>query len=534
MTLQRLLVVAIAIATLATSLAANELKVSSSRIHLDESLHLTIELTGSFAENDDVPLKLDNLEVVSGPRISNEFSWINGVSRRRRSFSYTLRPGATGTATIGPIAIVDADRRRDTLGPVHVEVLAEATASLGGDPIALLRYYASASRPRVAVAVELDQRTARVGEQIVATWYVYTAESIDTLSVTSAPAMSDFWTEEISVNRRDDTELFVDGMPVRKVPVRRAALFPLRSGRLEIPPLEVAAEVMQAIGDPFDRFGMLNSRSVTQRRRASGTTVDATPAPLAQVGNYSMRCTNAKVSPVGLVSIDVTVTGNGNLRAAEPPKFTASPAAEVQILPGELKVERKEDGVSMQRSWRFLLFPKNRGLLSIPPLSFEYFDPSPGVSRAIHCSFVPVTVERIERSVAAERSESAESSPARWPRALLATLLLVAVGGAAMFFVARRRRRRALERRADEILSADSPLELRRRFDAFLAASNTTRTALMAESSERGELARSVSSLIEYRIVQPAHASEIDDELRERLIELVAILEPSGAMTENR
>ena len=504
---------------------ANDLKISSTRVHLDETVELTVSLTGDFASLDDIDLVLENLKVETGPRTSVEFSFINGVTSRRRSFIYTLKPVEVGAATIGPMAVVSEKGTRDILGPARIEVLADATAALSADPAALLRHYASTSRPRVAVGVESDQKTAVVGEQVVVTWYIYTAESTESVQVTSAPPLSDFWVEEITVDRTDDFELMIDGMPVRKVPIRRAAIYPLRSGRLTIPPLEINAEVMEVMGSMLDRFGMINTRTAPVRRKSPPLSIDVNASPSGQVGSYTMLCGTPRSSAAGPVAFDVTVTGDGNLRAAQAPKFIATPDADVQIASGEMKIDRKNGMVSMQRTWRYLLFPKRTGPLAIPSLNFGYYDPKAQQGRSVSCTFSPVDVTTLEARASegdAPKRKGESSRLARFVWPMLGVSALIAIMAWA---VSRKRRgQRVLDERAVMILSADTPFELRRRFDDLLASAKLSRAALMAEASERGELARAVSSLIEYRIQQPSHAAEVDEELHERLVELIAAL----------
>lgn len=505
---------------LTVELRANDLQVSTTRVHLDESVRVIVSLTGSFAEREEITLPLRNFAIETGPRMSSEFSWVNGVTSRQRTFAYTLKPLSVGAATIGPITIVDDQGRRDTLGPVEVTVLPDSTAAFAADPVAMMRHLRATGRSRVAVGVELDQRRAFVGEQLLVTWYLYTAESVETVSVTAAPPMSDFWTEEISVNRADDREEMIDGMAVRKVPVRRAAIFPLRDGTLTIPQLEVTAEVMEVTGSAFDRFGMLNTRTVPVRRKSQTASVVAVAAPGTQVGTYSMRCTNPKVSETGLVSFDAVVTGDGNLRSADAPRFVAAPEAEVQFTPGEMKVERETDGVTMRRTWRVLLFPRRSGVLPLPTVSFGYFDPVAAQARAVTCAFPPLSV----MAAKTQSDDAAADTPAPATRSCTTLLLTLGLAAVAAIIAARmlrqRRNRRQLERRARELLDTDSSLELRRRFDQLLESAKVSR-AVLSEASERGELARAVSSLIEYRIAQPSHAREVDDELLDRLIELI-------------
>src|SRR5437667_8033203 len=69
---------------LAFPAVANELTVDRRSITLTDSLTITLTLTDSFAQLDNVRLPLQNLVIDGGPSISSEFQWINGQSFRRK------------------------------------------------------------------------------------------------------------------------------------------------------------------------------------------------------------------------------------------------------------------------------------------------------------------------------------------------------------------------------------------------------------------------------------------------------------------
>jgi len=62
---------------------------------------------------------LDNLEVVSGPSTSSEFSWVNGAATRAVSYTYMLQGVEVGAASVGPVRVKIGD----------TELLAEAMSA---------------------------------------------------------------------------------------------------------------------------------------------------------------------------------------------------------------------------------------------------------------------------------------------------------------------------------------------------------------------------------------------------------------------
>src|SRR5947208_7621611 len=84
---------------------ANDLSVDKRTLELDDSLTITVTVENEFANVGSVKIPLQNLAFDGRPSLSTEFQWLNGVSSRRKIFTYTAHPTASGTAVVGPITL---------------------------------------------------------------------------------------------------------------------------------------------------------------------------------------------------------------------------------------------------------------------------------------------------------------------------------------------------------------------------------------------------------------------------------------------
>src|SRR5438874_4984961 len=103
--------------------AANELTVDRRSVTLTDSLIITLTLTASFAQLDNVRVPLQNLVIDGGPSTSTEFQWINGQSFRRKTLRWTAHARGAGAALVGPLALRAPDGQLDTLAPISIQVL---------------------------------------------------------------------------------------------------------------------------------------------------------------------------------------------------------------------------------------------------------------------------------------------------------------------------------------------------------------------------------------------------------------------------
>jgi hypothetical protein len=216
----------------AMPVAANEMTVDRRELHVNDLVTITVTLEGSFAAVDMLGVPLANLTVVSEPWVSSEFSWINGNVVRRKVFRYRARPLQPGAARVGPLALDGDDGQRMTLPAIELTVTSDP-ASGSNDVATVLQSLVSSGREPLFVIAESSAREVHVGEPVEVTWWLYNAVSVQQWQVSSIPRLDEFWTEERPKNETVE-RVVVGNTVLQRLPIRRAVLFPLRSGALRI------------------------------------------------------------------------------------------------------------------------------------------------------------------------------------------------------------------------------------------------------------------------------------------------------------
>ncbi|HEY0591895.1 MAG TPA: BatD family protein, partial [Thermoanaerobaculia bacterium] len=432
-------------------------------VRAGESFRVVITLEGTAAEVERLPIPLTNVELVGSPSVSRQYSFINGRFTRTKVLQYTARPLAEGRATVGPIRIEVEGETLEIPGAA-VEVL-PATAPGDETPAAVLRQMEREQREPVFVTVQADRDRAVVGQQIVVTWTVWARDEITEPTVVDLPALDGFWSEEIPVTE-PMTNMVVDGDLLARAVVRRVALFPLRSGELEVGPLQIRAG-MFGRSDPFG-FGVpFRSGFVNVSRSSPTLTIGVSPVPRDAdvVGAFAMRCGEPVARGGGPASLVVTVEGEGNLRLAPAPRFERRPAVEIQVEAGEMEVRRSPRGLHTKRSWTLLAVPGGAAPPVIPPLSLRAWNPESGRMELLRCAGGRARIEQppAPRAVAPPppAARPAEGPPSRgvlWPLLLAGALV---VGGGTAWFLFARRRGKLRPQEARVLRHADDPRRMK-------------------------------------------------------------------------
>lgn len=476
---------------------------------------ITVSLTGSFAANDYVDIPLQNLAFVGDPSVASEFAWINGEVVRRKVFRYRVRPIAPGPAVIGPVELRAEDGQVDRLNAVAVEVRPDR-AGASNDPEVVLRELLATQRDPFFVVAVADKQSVYVGEPVVITWLMYNAAAVQQWSVVNVPKLSDFWTEELARTETPEREYVGDSM-VQKLPVRRAALYPLRSGHLRIEGLTVEGAIMRRVRS--GPFSMFDGELVETAFTSAPVELDVKPIPegpaVDAVGDLTLTCDTPAQKGSGPVVLRVALSGLGNLRAAEPPRFERGVAGTLQVEGGAVTVSRDDPAAQMTRRWEYLVFPSQTGTLEIPALTMQIFDPKLGARRELRCAatFFPVVATPVPESAAEPppSSEMQREIPWPWVAGGAALLLALLIGAPRVL------RERALRREARAIVRDATPAEIRARMEQRVKIP-------LDEPSDRGDAWRALRSLLDAAERERDIAAGADAELVRRVRDVLATI----------
>jgi hypothetical protein len=483
---------------LALPAMASDLQVDKRTLSTDDALTITLTLTDVFASAENLQLPLQNLVIDGSPSVSSEFSWINGQSSRRKVLRYVARPIHPGAALVGPLTLHGADGEVETLAPLSIQVLPDLAAGTN-DPIRILHELVATGRDPIFVVADADKSSVFTGEQVIVTWTIYNAANVQQHGISRMPKLADFWVEELDIRGQTPQQLFLGGVAMQKLVIRRVALFPLHAGTLTVDPLAIEAQIMKPIG--FGNSLRLFEGSVVDvQRRSSPLVIEARPIPagppVAAVGDIALQCQTPVQKNGGPVAVEVIMTGAANLRAAPPPSFAQAVDGSVQLAEGTVIVQRRDEAV-MTRRWRFLIFPNSTGMFVIPPLTAQILTPA-GVRRELRCEQRALMVQAADAALMQSHAPPAPGN-AR-VEAARQSLPFIGIAAAILVLLAiawpRIARARAI-RRDTRALVRETSAETRIAVDEWLSIRGLDPIAILRETSDRGEAYRALRSLLD-------------------------------------
>ncbi|HUP65041.1 MAG TPA: hypothetical protein VM557_07160 [Thermoanaerobaculia bacterium] len=506
---------------LSSGLFADTIQIENATVRVGDRFPFTVLLEGDSAEAGSVRIELKNVEIYGPADVSREYRFTPEGSRNVKALTYEARALAPGMGQIGPVRFTIRGVER-VVPPIRVRVLPVRSESEIRGEGALARMERSGREP-VALEAEIDPMRARIGEQIVVEWVLYARESTTDPALVELPSLDGFWVEEIPT-RGSFSTVWKDGREATRTLIRRVALFPMRSGVLEIPPMAVRVGIFGQRG-PFSRLpfgsGLLNVIRESEPRQV---VVDPLPAGIDLVGDFTMRCSEPRAIGAGPVGFRVTLEGDGNLRSAPPPRLAGSIAGEVTVEEGSLDIDRRGQRIRMTRSWDFVIIPKERKQFTVPAIELVSWSPSLNERVSLRCGASAVTfAANPSPTPHAGGSRSrlgvvGEPRARRWP--LMAGGVILIAGLLAWLGVARTQGRAGpLERRILD--RANEPARMREELKAMLRERGLDPHGLFRADSALADSYRALSSLIDVLEKEPWEKERSEADLRRRVREIV-------------
>jgi len=225
--------------------------------------------------------------------------------------------------------------------------------------------------------LEADKKTVYEGEQITATWHIYTRGNLESLDRAKFPDLKGFWKEIIEeVPSLQFTEERVNGEMYKKALLAAHALFPIKPGKTTIDEFKIKAKVRLPT-----QFGWGSQQEYTKSSKRLEVTVLPLPTegkPLSfsgAVGQFQIQTqVDGTQFPAGQpISLRVRLEGQGNAKVIELPEIKWPENLEVYDTKSESKFFK--DGLSF-KEFEILVIAKNSGEVKIPQINFSYFDPT--------------------------------------------------------------------------------------------------------------------------------------------------------------
>ena len=480
--------------------------VDQSELGAGEMLLLTLEVEGDLSglESPQPPSTRNLALLQNTPQRRVEMRVVNGKRTERLTLQWTYQPLGTGSARIGPIDVT-TDFGSIQTAPIVVRVVPQAQRP----PLtATAPRYGGASRlPPLAapesgmeVRAEVSTDAPYVGQQVVVDYVlVYDPERFrpQESQLLGAWEAGGLWREEmdvpytLSIPRRNAAGTRLE------VTIKRLAVFPARSGPLQIEPLALEVGGRRPIapngyggGSLFDALLGRSSRYAEERVEMPAVALDARPLPdgappsfSGAVGRFQLEAEldPQRVSTDVPARLQVKVSGNGNVALLDSPEVPLPDGVTRYDIDEERRLYRGEEPLLGEKFFFHEIAADYAGTFSFP-IEWSYFDPAEEAYRTLRAAPTLRVVGAAKPRPEAEAPPAEAALPAvtwereravrplhrrPWVWASLGLPLLALLGlvGA----------RRAADHRADR-----SPAARRRRAPAAArAALGEARTALL-------------------------------------------------------
>ncbi len=369
-----------------------------------ETFTLTYVLTGQ-GTNFRGP-NMPAFDMLSGPNTSTTSS-IRSINGRTSmsityTFSYLIQAKQEGTFEIPP-ATVTVDKKQYTSNTVTIKVVKNSNSAQG--QAAGNRQQATAGQQGVVsgtndvyVKAFASNSNPLQGEGIVVTYKIFTKVPIAQINISKLSSFSGFWSQNLvkENDKLQQTRQVIDGEQYVVADIRKIALFPLKSGKLVIDPLEleciaqVKRQTRTRTGDPFfDDFfndSFMNSSYATIEKTLKSNPVIVSVRPLPEagkpadfsgaVGNFAFRCEidKTRLKTNEAVNLKCVVSGEGNIQLIDKMKVIFPPDFETYDPKVTSDIRTAGGGISGSQTFEYLLIPRKPGKFTIKPITFSYFD----------------------------------------------------------------------------------------------------------------------------------------------------------------
>lgn len=393
--------------------------INADKIGIDDVLIYTLTFKGINNPTQPALSDLEDFKVVQTSR-STEYRFINGVSSYYTNFVYYLMPLKTGILTIPP-AIYKFNGKHYETEPFKVEVVKGSVAprkpqprrrfpSVFDDDDDFFKSPFRRTQPReidVKIKAEVSKRKVVKGEPILYRVLLLTRNRIQSVNMVSNQSFPGFWQEWFPVSRSIDGEnRNVNGKIYQVFEIRKAVLFPTRTGSVTIPSLKFE---MALVGDSFSVFS--DARKIF--RSTPEVTIKVSDLPQEALGlpvgdfTFDVKADKKEVDINDILTLRLTIRARkGNIKTLEMPQFGTTEY--YKIYPSKISRNSNfnRDSLSGVIEAEIPVSFKKTGLISFPSLEFKYFNPDASIIVTLKSTPFSIHVKGVK-----EKQESALTIP---------------------------------------------------------------------------------------------------------------------------
>ncbi|MBN8696737.1 MAG: protein BatD [Bacteroidetes bacterium] len=362
---------------------------SKTTVAVGEAFQISYTLNTS-GSNFKVPA-LKDFDVYSGPNQSTSMSFVNGAMSQSVTLSYVIAAKKEGKITIGP-ATVNVDGKTIQSNSLTFDVVKGSN----NYPNSSNQGNANNTAPSENVSDNLfiratvNKTKAVVGEQISVVYKVYTRYQLRGFQDIKFPDFNGFYSMDVPMNNQQVqvTNENLDGVNYQVAELKHSFLFPQRTGKIEIPPMEAELVVRKKSNrqprDIFEQFFGGGYEDAVYSVKSKVVQIDVQALPDANkpksfngaVGDFSykVQLSKDKVKANEAVNLKITLTGKGNIKLVDAPELSFPDDFEVYDPKENENIVVNGGGVSGSKTFDYVLIPRYEGDYKIDQIQFTYFN----------------------------------------------------------------------------------------------------------------------------------------------------------------
>ncbi|HBO97171.1 MAG TPA: hypothetical protein DD648_03960 [Candidatus Omnitrophica bacterium] len=377
-------------------------EVDQNTIALGTSAQLTLTVTGTQDVADIPAPSVDGLDIrYLGP--STQISIVNGRYSSRKSWMYSVMPLKTGRFTI-PALSIHVNGRAYATEAVEIEVT-DASGTTGVTSAPLSPGTNASLDDKIFLVLRLPKDKVYLNERLPVKVLLFMAD----LSVADVrfPEFKQAGVDMDKFGQPRQYDQVINGKRYR-IAEFDTDIYPTRAGEVTVGPVTLDCNLVVRSasarapfgGGMFDDdffntfFDRHEKRPLTLRSKTSDLTVlplpeENKPADFAgAVGQFDLDVSvgPAEVNVGDPVTVKMSLGGEGNIRAVQPPAFTA--ADNFKVYDPQIK---EESGIKKLEQ---VLIPESEQVTGIPAVRFSYFDPALQEYQTLTKGPFPVTVRK--------------------------------------------------------------------------------------------------------------------------------------------
>jgi hypothetical protein len=384
-------------------------EVDRNNLTTDESLVLTVtvQALGNNVSEPEIPY-LDGLNIV-GSSTSSQISMINGSTSSSKVYQYRLQPARPGDVKIDPISVtIDGQTFSSEPILIHIEQGTGAAQSQGlgaavpaPDPNHEVEVSTELNGQDLFVEAVVDNPTPYQGEAIDYTFRFYQAVNLFRDPNYQPPSFTGFWTD--GEPYQTDYTVEAGGRTYRVSEVHHTVI-PTANGKVSIDPT-----MLNIPGSLFEQDRALQTRPVDVNVQAwpQGAPADFKGA----VGKFdiSAKVDAAETKVNEPVTLEVILNGEGNINTAGDPAWTEGDEWRTFEQKADTQSAKQDGKIVGQKVYERMLIPTQEGQLTIPAISYSYFDPETAVYHTTATD--PITVNILPGNGTTAVTNSGDAAP---------------------------------------------------------------------------------------------------------------------------